>query len=384
MRKFLLSCSIGVCGVLPDLPALPSNLQLFISTADLFFADGSRSRVARVVSENRAEGWQSTFSASSHGCEKDFDMNTKSMIARIVFRFTLIAVTSILCGSLTNADEAHLASYNDLLRRIEHLESYSAHSGPGAIADTGGCESCGCVQCCCSPTLYAGAEMPWLQVQSSGFAIPAAPLATPNFGQEPSWRIWAGYESCEGLGFRATYWDFEDSAGISPTLGFGLGIDVYTADLELTQRAQFCGFDLLASGGVRIGGLEQSIFAPGFSLVRDFDGAGLTFGVGFERQVGCSPFDIYGKFRGSILFGDTDINVSPPPPGVTVATLNNQTMPIWEMQLGLEYNRKTSYGNLFARAGVEAQVWDVPPVVIGLFDTHIGFFGPTFAIGVER
>ena len=239
--------------------------------------------------------------------------------------------------------------------------------------------------------------MPWLQTQSSGIAIPAVPIMTPNFGQEPSIRFWGGYESCEGLGFRATYWEFEDSSGVSPLvgpLGIGLGVDVYTVDLELTHRAKFCGFDILASGGVRIGGLKQTLFAsiPGNSvaIARDFDGAGLTFGVGFDRQIGCSPFGVYGNFRGSILYGDSDIDLNVNIPGLlvgplnNVATFKNQTLPIWEVQLGLEYNHDISNGALFARAGVEAQVWQVPPVLLGLGDDHLGFFGPTFSIGWER
>jgi len=334
-------------------------------------------------------------------------MKPLEMSARFVYRITMLAVVLLSCASMAKAQEAYPVSYNDLVRRIEQIEVQSAHYGPGVVADTCGCEDvgcsdCGCCECCCSPTFYAGAELPWLQVQSSGIAIPGIPIMTPNFGQEPSIRFWGGYESCEGLGFRATYWEFEDSSGLTPLgvggVNLGLGVDVYTVDLELTHRAKFCGFDILASGGVRIGGLKQSLFAAAqtqagpasIAISRDFDGAGLTFGVGFDRQVGCSPLSLYGNFRGSILFGDSDIdlNVNVPPfvplAANNAATLKNQTLPIWEIQLGLEYNRETGFGDLFARAGVEAQVWEVPPVLLGLGDDHLGFFGPTFAIGLER
>ena len=42
-----------------------------------------------------------------------------------------------------------------------------------------------------------------------------------------------------------------------------------------------------------------------------------------------------------------------------------------------------SYRGLFVRTGVEAQLWELPPVLLGLGDRNIGLFGYTFAAGIN-
>ena len=70
--------------------------------------------------------------------------------------------------------------------------------------------------------------------------------------------------------------------------------------------------------------------------------------------------------------------------GEMEGTVADQTVAILEIQLGLQYERCTQFGLLFGRAGVETQLWELPPIVAGIGDQNIGLLGPTFAVGVRR
>jgi hypothetical protein len=206
----------------------------------------------------------------------------------------------------------------------------------------------------------------------------------------------AGFERQNGLGFRGTYFDFEDRAGngmLGP-IPLATHLDLYAIDLEVTQSGQFCSWNAQLSGGVRIAGIDQgletNVGSNVVDLSRAFDGAGLTFALGMDRQLGHSCFSVYNSFRGSLLFGDATVDITalgpnlPGPILATVAQIPNQTIAVWEMQLGLQMGRDTDYGLLIARAGVEAQLWEQPPVVLGLLDDNVGLFGPSFSVTLER
>jgi hypothetical protein len=293
-------------------------------------------------------------------------------------------------------------SYEVLLERIESLESqlseqdtrFASYNLGGSEQKDDDCGSCqkGKGDCDCRPTWTFMVEVPWLQVHDGGLVIPGF-VNTPQYGQELSLRLIAAREWDNGLGFRFTGFHFDDTAGnglIGP-VGLASQTEVYAIDFELTQRAQFCGWDLMATGGVRIGGFDQAlnviVGADTLELAREFDGAGLTGGIEFNRGIGQTRLNAYGGLNFSLLFGDADVNVAATgaaPIAATVASLPNQTVAVWEMQLGVEYKRETRFGMGLARVGVEAQMWEQPPVLLGLGDDNVGFFGPTFALGLER
>ena len=221
--------------------------------------------------------------------------------------------------------------------------------------------------------MYGGVEIPILEVHEAGLAITGTPLMTPDYDLEPSIRFWAGRESCSGLGARITYFDFDDSAS-SSLFGVDLGtaVDIYALDLELTQSTDFCGWDLLVSGGLRVGGIDQDLSVSDgtdfASLSRDFDGFGLTFGLAGSRDL-FRRVGAYGKFRGSLLYGDADINLSdngalfdapteydrlPTIPNQTVSILGDRNRP------GLQHFLPRRHP-VTARVGLEAQVWEQPP-----------------------
>ncbi|MEZ6086837.1 MAG: Lpg1974 family pore-forming outer membrane protein [Pirellulaceae bacterium] len=223
---------------------------------------------------------------------------------------------------------------------------------------------------------------------------PGTPLATPDYDYDPALRLWAGREDCRGLGARLTYFGFDEDTTNGNILIANLGsaLEVYAFDLELTQRAKLSGWDLLFSGGMRIGGIDQSLSLiqgpDALTISRDFDGVGLTIGLGAERAIG-GGLGFYSNLRGSLLYGDADIDVTATP-GIlggfagTVAQVPNQTISVMEVQMGLEYERNFGNTGVTLRAGFEGQLWEQPPIVLGLLDSNVGLVGPTVSIAFTR
>jgi YD repeat-containing protein len=268
-------------------------------------------------------------------------------------------------------------------------------------ADFGMCQAgdCGGSACCC-PVFEAGAEITLLRLHAGSLLIEDALEVTPEYDIQGAARIWIGRQRPNGVGWRVSWWDFEDSAGISfgdPLQGdleISNSLDFFTVDLELTRQGNFCGWDLNSSIGVRIAGAGTdwrfSWDEDSALLSQDFTGAGLTFSVGTEQQIGQSSLSVYGGLRGSLLYGVNDVEFFLDEdyiglPDIDVqASVYDQTVSVLEMQLGVKYERCTQMGVFFSRAGVEAQLWEMPPVVGGLGDSNVGLFGPTFALGLSR
>ncbi len=261
---------------------------------------------------------------------------------------------------------------------------------------------------CCDPVWIGGGETTLLSLHNGSIALNDGDeefRVTPEFDLDVGRRYWIGRERPGGFGWRITGWHFDDRAWVAledvEFFGEPLDmvvandIDLFTVDFELTRRGRFWGWDLLASGGVRIAGIDRAldltIEGEDSWLRNDFDGAGLTFAIGARQQLGRSNLHAYGDFRGSIIFGENDFDVRIP--ALTVGDLafagldgsvSDETVMIWEIQLGLEYEQPTRFGTIIGRAGVEAQTWEVPPVLLGLGDENVGLFGPTFSLGMRR
>lgn len=300
-------------------------------------------------------------------------------------------VALMLTGSAVSAE----AQVSDVQARLAALEEEVALLKSQPLAGSSCVPQWG--NPCGGPVWDAGAELTLLRLYANSIVLDdlfADELEiTPDFDLEAGIRAWLGQEYASGLGWRVSGWTFDDhaSADIAGLAELSSEIDLYTVDFELLRRGRFCGWDLLASGGVRIAGIQREFGInvgaedPLAWFNDDFDGAGLTLAFGAEQGLGCSNLSVYADFRGSIVFGDTDfeagIDVLQLP---TIAgSIDDRTVLIWEMRLGVEYERPLRVGSLYGRAGVEAQAWQLPPAALGLLDDTIGLFGPTFALGIR-
>jgi hypothetical protein len=222
---------------------------------------------------------------------------------------------------------------------------------------------------------------------------------TPDYNLNAACRVWVGREWSNGLGWRVTYWTFSDSASLelppgSAGSGMSSELNFYTVDMEFTRQAKLLSWDIYSSIGARIGGVDTAEMAnvsKSTGVVNEhFLGGGLTFSIGTRQALGESHWSLYGGFRGSLLYGMTsfdmyaDVHDYVSFSGHLSGSVADQVVSILELQLGVQYERCTQFGLVFGRAGVETQLWELPPVVAGIGDRNIGLLGPALAFGIRR
>ncbi len=319
------------------------------------------------------------------------------------------------------AYEAQSAEIEQLRARLASLEQevLSPASGPVYVDDgyhmmPGGCGP-GCEDACCCPCslFYAGAEMVWLKPNfGSANAFGISDVAIDDDDNDPSVvenvpfdyyyeispRIWFGWRSEHGTGWRARYWlydhhvataDFTGANGGVPFVALRLPnafdglslpfptaggylrtthrLDLETIDLEVTRDLPVGCSLMRISGGVRYLDLTQEYRLLGtgvnttFASIdygQYFEGFGPTVALEVGHEIWCC-FSIYAHARGSVLFGNrsSDLFVTLASPDVSNVQAHSphgdNVLSIGELGLGLEAN----FGTVFARVGYEGQIW---------------------------
>ena len=87
------------------------------------------------------------------------------------------------------------------------------------------------------------------------------------------------------------------------------------------------------------------------------------------------------------MFGESDAQIEDSLIGIPTVTLtaDDQVLSIYELRLGGEWSRELNSGARFVSQLVyEAQLWNAPPMALGLLDSSIGFVGPALSIAIER
>lgn len=258
--------------------------------------------------------------------------------------------------------------------------------------------------------LYGGLQIPFLQPRYGNFVItsdafgPSTTVnATPKHDLAFSTRLIAGFEGPEGLGVRARWWHFDDTASgvgsvvrlgdtIASTTSAQLETDVF--DLELTQAGRFHNWEFLVSGGVRYADLgskiESTFMLPPerfFRTTSGFNGVGPVLGVSTRRslrQWEGLAFDFNSRF--AFLFGDHEVQNTSDLSGAAerenLASIQD-VLPTWELQIGAHWTRQLRTGATFyIGAFFEAQLWDW--IAPGQINSDLGFWGPTFAVGISQ
>jgi hypothetical protein len=266
----------------------------------------------------------------------------------------------------------------------------------------GGCGGCGC-GCCRTSGIIAGVEMSLLQAHYGACSIDLPnqgvqyPQCTPAFDHETTPRFWLGLESCDGLAFRIRYWQYDHSAS-AVDVGAGYyvdaGLQAEDLDFEVAQSGYFCNWEFEIAGGARWAKIADDLnINDGGTLAswaRSFEGGGPTFALGVRRELGIGNLALVGNFRASLIYGDTYLALSDDVLDVTediTATIDDHLVEIYEIQVGAEWSRMMCGGYRVAgRVVLEAQAWELAPGPgpLGLFDTNIGFVGPSFSLAIER
>ena len=250
-----------------------------------------------------------------------------------------------------------------------------------------------------------------------------APINEPDFGLESSYRLWLGWQSAGGLGFRATYfnWDNGAAADSAITIPLGGGIPVginldyrlegRVLDLEVTDTITASeNYLITLSAGFRYveyieenrlgvsvptaGFLAPELLTAGFNS-RDY---GIVLGADVHRRIGRNLALFVGT-RASAVYGDQDIifRINAPGlvvvPGVAGLDLterdNDNVKFLFEGRVGGEWTRETARGALaFVRVAAELQYWDkftgTPIPLLGNSQGAFGLIGLGVSAGISR
>jgi len=336
-------------------------------------------------------------------------------------------------------EKVKLASYNDLVRRVEALETVEQpvpqviHLDEDYGYDCGqGCASGGCARCRRGRwyAMYESVIVAPYQTNNTAIIAQNEPRFQHvgfDWDLEHSPRVELGYlATCGGLGWRARYWQFDhnssfaiasDTAPLDDDEGFiGYGsvdsdiiigaVDVdegvFTSSIELDVidlEAQVQRDNVRYSAGLRYAQVEQDYASDNdetdvFGNVR-FKGLGPTVALEISRSCPYSLLNWFANVRGSILGGEQDFIAFDEDDDNYTMENDNAIVAVGEVQVGLEYR----WCNLFVRSAVEAQYWANvgganPTAVFGtnadIFDTQdprddaLGFVGLSVGAGFNR
>jgi Legionella pneumophila major outer membrane protein precursor len=249
-----------------------------------------------------------------------------------------------------------------------------------------------------------------------------------EYDHQLSPRAWLGWQSCEGIGFRATYFRFDESAnsetvtavaGATPVYLFVYGaggnlsrnahanvgqtlvsnhdLNLNSLDLEATELLRWNRSRAIFGLGVRTADMQQTsrgdVFNPDGTLEEvvgndlDFLAAGPTVSAQLTRGMGASHFGIFAATRSSLLVGKTEQRIYEMKGAFTTElediAIQREVLGNFELGLGLQYEQSLGQSaSMFVRTGYECQLWlDAG----GPVDSHstIGLDGITLAMGVN-
>jgi len=170
-------------------------------------------------------------------------------------------------------------------------------------------------------------------------------------------KITLGYQGCNGLGARASYWRYDHSADIGTAPNHFIDVDTFIIDAEFYRQVQFGNcWGLEVSGGVRYQEFLESLNDPDRTaslFSSDFSGLGVTVGFELQHAVTCrTSLYTHGKF--AVLMGDSILTGGQN----GVRPFNDTVIQQTEIGIGVEHNRTIGCRNVYFRGGLELWQFD--------------------------
>ena len=277
-------------------------------------------------------------------------------------------------------------------------------SDQGAKNQGAACQNCEqpMMGACGCPGLIGGAELLLMDPHNSaGNNIfgPGSPFT--EWGYNPAWRFWLGYQGPTGQGVRVRYFEFDqhedyfdpnkvENAGVA---NISLDYNAWYIDIEYFDTVQIGQWSALLHGGIRHAELIRYDTLVLAQTPTEEDarrvlgkGWGLTAGVELRRPI-IYCVNLYANLQGSILFGDSVGHEFENGQQTSGTFLENGIGAIWELGTGVERSWDLGTGaQLFGRVGVETQYWDGFSRDPGdrAQGSAFGLFGWTLALGLVR
>lgn len=307
-------------------------------------------------------------------------------------------------------------------------------AGCDELASDPGCAHYGMLHC---TRWSAGVEFTFLQPhfetnpailrqESNNAGLDTLSETEFDYGTPLSPRVWLETMQGDQLGFRLTYWQFDQAAeGItqSPpanglgriqpppfgnidlstttagsTLSAGADLNAYTIDVEATECFNTGLWGWLGTAGIRYGEVDQGYQARLVNAAANAQGR-IDFrhrvqGVGPTMSLRTSrPFlrslSVFGLARGSLLFGDGELSLSAVedqdlanPLTTNRSVDRDDLLPIGEIQLGLQYTPFCGSKQPYIHLAMEGQVWHGAGSASSE-DGSLGFFGLNVALGFD-
>ena len=302
----------------------------------------------------------------------------------------------------------------------EYYDTCAPDCGCDDVCTGCGDMACGdCIGDCCSPvskSFYVGFEATFVKPRfedNSAFTVmtsDGALFETFNeiefdYDMDFTPRVFVGWQNCDGLGLRATWWQFDhaaaDLSANPPANGFGevalppfgdvdissniatdtfsaaSDLNAYTLDLEATKQTSFSSWNLGVGGGIRYASAEQHYFAQvreTGNVLRDqvdfqhsIEGIGPTISIDAYRPWS-HQLGTFCKARGSVLFGDGESRLSAGEDldlansfTTTRNTSRDDLLSIAEIQVGVRWQASQNRRRVvkpFLTSAFEGQIWN--------------------------
>lgn len=302
----------------------------------------------------------------------------------------ILPLAILASASVANAEEVKLTSYDDLLVRMQNLE-HQVQAQTATMYQAAPCEACAPQPC---GKYYGSYEAVFVTpFQSNNTAIiaqndPVIEHLGFDWEMKYSNRFELGYlNSPGGLGWRARYWQFDQSTSFAVDSNVGLVqdegaiiwsstndgdtiiglVDVDTAVMTQSIDAQVFDLELqtlgtknfLVSGGFRFAEIDQSYLANTDSGIAigdmDFRGYGPTLAAEYRRNIWCG-WDVFANGRGSVLFGQQAFRASSDADPQIMDVRNTGSLASsLEMQMGIKWTSRNEH--FFFKSALEAQYW---------------------------
>ena len=220
-------------------------------------------------------------------------------------------------------------------------------------------------------------------------------------------RVWLGLRTGEGLGARASYWNYNHTSdGLELTsdgqripsaiatsvifpasvvaafpgdqLSITSSLKATLVDLEGTYDARIDRLEMTMGGGIRYAHTDQrsdALVTPGpvpgaaaaaLNWMREFEGFGPLISANGRMPFSCRGLYATGGVNVSFLFGEKTLrrsvlNDATPPPnqGLPFLAFDNadEITGVYGSRLGLGWQRNTQMGNLSIEGAYEGQLW---------------------------